>query len=246
VRQLLPIIPLEGINNLNLQINHKHSGKAKDGFLHNSFLQVLSKNCYKFLYLIFSAAPILFFLPLSNAYPAQATLAWDPNPANPNPIAGYKVYYGNSSRNYQSVIDVGDSTTCTIPNLVNERTYYFAVTNYDTFGKESGYSNEVIYSSVPPPPASLYTDILWRNTATGQIMLWYMNGVNITSSANIGTVPPPWQIQGIGDFNNDGKPDILWRQTANGDVVVWYMNGLNITSSANIGTVSPPWQIEGR
>jgi hypothetical protein len=73
-----------------------------------------------------------------------------------------------------------------------------------------------------------------------------MNGATITSSASLVTVPGPWQIEGVGDFNSDGKPDILWRQAGTGDVEVRYMNGVNITSSAYLGTVPPPWQIEGR
>ncbi len=88
-------------------------------------------------------------------------------------------------------------------------------------------------------------DILWRQPGTGEVVVWHMNGVNIASSASVGTVPPPWQIEGVGDFNGDGNPDILWRQAGTGEIVVWYMNGATITSSASVRTVPPPWQIEG-
>ena len=69
------------------------------------------------------------------------SLAWDANPSSG--IAGYKVYYGTSSGDYPTVINVGDTTTYTISNLHSGHTYYLAVTVYDTSGNESGYSNEI-------------------------------------------------------------------------------------------------------
>ena len=61
---------------------------------------------------------------------------------SPTDIAGYKVYYGTSSKNYNMVIDVGNITTYTVLNLNDGTLYYFAVTVYaDNY--ESTYSNEV-------------------------------------------------------------------------------------------------------
>ncbi len=75
---------------------------------------------------------------------APLTLAWDPSADSI--IAGYKVYYGTSTGSYQAVIDVGNSTTCTISDIQDGKTYYFAVTSYDATGIESGYSNEISYN----------------------------------------------------------------------------------------------------
>jgi hypothetical protein len=33
-----------------------------------------------------------------------------------------------------------------------------------------------------------------------------------------------WEIRGVGDFNNDGKPDLLWQNQSTGDVAVWTFN----------------------
>jgi len=72
---------------------------------------------------------------------ATISLAWD---ANTGPgIAGYKVHYGTTSGNYPTVIDVGNTTTYTVSNLQSGFAYYFVVTDYDTSGGESGYSNEI-------------------------------------------------------------------------------------------------------
>jgi fibronectin type 3 domain-containing protein len=67
----------------------------------------------------------------------KATLTWDPETS----VAGYKVYSGTSSNAYGAPVDVGNVTTFQIVNLQSGKTYYFAVTAYNSSG-ESGYSNE--------------------------------------------------------------------------------------------------------
>ncbi|HVN24441.1 MAG TPA: FG-GAP-like repeat-containing protein [Syntrophorhabdales bacterium] len=94
-------------------------------------------------------------------------------------------------------------------------------------------------------PTYTCADIVWRQTGSGEVVQWHMNDATIASSTLINTIPPPWEIQGVGDFNGDGKPDILWRQTQSGDVAVWYMNGTTIAGSAHINTIPPPWEIQG-
>ncbi len=91
---------------------------------------------------------IAFFLNTSVAFSGVATLSWNAPTANAdgtplNDLAGYKVYYGNSSGTYSQNISVGNVTTYIVNNLSEGLTYYFAVTAYDTSGNESGYSNEV-------------------------------------------------------------------------------------------------------
>ena len=73
----------------------------------------------------------------------QVTLAWDPN-LEPD-IGGYILYYGTQSRNYDYDVDVGDYTSITISGLVEDVTYYFAVTAYDFEGNESDFSTEITY-----------------------------------------------------------------------------------------------------
>jgi hypothetical protein len=74
------------------------------------------------------------------SYAAQVTLEWDAN--SELDIAGYNVYYGNSSRDYDVTLDVGNLTSVTIADLIDNGIYYFAVTAYNTEGYESGYSSE--------------------------------------------------------------------------------------------------------
>ena len=74
---------------------------------------------------------------------SSITVIWD---ANTDPeLAGYKVYYGTSSGDYDTVVDVGTQTSFVLSNLISNETYYIVVTAYDTSNVESPYSNELIY-----------------------------------------------------------------------------------------------------
>jgi hypothetical protein len=71
----------------------------------------------------------------------SATVTWNAN--TESDLAGYRVFYGTSSRNYPNSISVGKVTTATINGLTVGTTYYFAVKAVDTSGNLSGYSAEV-------------------------------------------------------------------------------------------------------
>src|SRR5881396_2281974 len=92
------------------------------------------------------------------------------------------------------------------------------------------------------------SDVLWRNSATGEDYVWLMNGLTIATGGVLTTVgDPAWQIQGTGDFDGDGKADILWRNAVTGENYIWLMNGLTIASQGSINVVDPTsgWQIQG-
>ena len=83
---------------------------------------------------------------------------------------------------------------------------------------------------IQPPTLTSSTlkesDILWRNTSTGENSVWLMNGITLTATVSLPTVSDTaWELVGTGDFNGDGKLDILWRHTS-GVNYVWYMNGV--------------------
>jgi feruloyl esterase len=85
-------------------------------------------------------------------------------------------------------------------------------------------------------------DIFWRNTATGDVAMWTMNGSTVTQSVDLGTVPLNWTIAGVGDFDGNGSADILWRDNS-GNVGIWLMNGTSILSTAVLGNVPLNWTI---
>ena len=101
----------------------------------------------------------LFLTRLSTGLFAQSvTLAWDPNLA-PG-IVGYRLYSGTSSGVYTQSIEVGNVSSAALSALQVGRSYFFAVTDYNSVGQESAFSNEVSYlvpgatTSPTPKPTS--------------------------------------------------------------------------------------------
>src|SRR5207249_6543380 len=91
-------------------------------------------------------------------------------------------------------------------------------------------------------------DILWRNSSTGENYIWLMNGLSTASQGSVNFVDPAsgWQVQGVGDFDGDGKADILWRNTSTGQNYIYLMNGLAVASQGSINSVGDQaWQVKG-
>ena len=86
--------------------------------------------------------------PISSFASQNVVLTW--NQSSDPIVAGYNIYYGGASGVYTNVIDAGTSTSVTISNLVEETTYYFALTTYTAAGAASAFSGEVSYT-VPVP-----------------------------------------------------------------------------------------------
>ncbi len=87
---------------------------------------------------------------------ATAEVSWSANPSD-DEVAGYRVYYGTSSKRYIHVESAGQNTQVYITGLQEGVTYYFAVTAYDEVFNESAYSDEVSLS-IPDPQIELDTD----------------------------------------------------------------------------------------
>ncbi len=87
------------------------------------------------------------------------------------------------------------------------------------------------------------TDILWRNTTTGEDTAWFMNGSQATTQT-LATLAPAWTPT-VADFNGDGKTDLLWRNSTTGENTVWLANSLlpnNVVfTTANLTTLAPAW-----
>ncbi|MFA7381987.1 MAG: VCBS repeat-containing protein [Desulfurivibrionaceae bacterium] len=87
-------------------------------------------------------------------------------------------------------------------------------------------------------------DILWRNTANGMIVTWYMNGVTYLGSGRVGVVADQdWKIAGVRDVDGDASPDILWRNRVTGANLVWRMSGVTRSGNAALRSAPPQWTI---
>jgi hypothetical protein len=89
-------------------------------------------------------------------------------------------------------------------------------------------------------------DLVWRETNTGDVGAWLMNGLSTATTGVIaGAVPAAWVIADVGDLDGDGKADLVWRETNTGDVGAWLMNGLSTATTGVIaGAVPLAWEIQ--
>jgi hypothetical protein len=85
------------------------------------------------------------------AYASGIKVSWDKN--TESDVAGYKVYYGTASHNYQSYLDAGAFTSIEIDDLTHGKTYYISVAAYDYSGNESAPSQE-LHATIPEDSGS--------------------------------------------------------------------------------------------
>jgi hypothetical protein len=88
----------------------------------------------------------VFRLQAKNVSLQIAALAWNSSVPS-NGVAGYRLYYGQSSGQYTNSIDAGLATTTSVSNLQAGATYYFVATAYSAAGWESAYSNEAVWKT---------------------------------------------------------------------------------------------------
>jgi hypothetical protein len=120
--------------------------KMKDNKKNNSLktIKLFNKKFYVLTPFLFSLCLILM-LPVI-AWSASVTMTWNRN-QEPD-IAGYRIYYGTQSGQYNNTITINDSATqplqrsYTVDGLNDGVTYYFALKTFDQAGQISNYSAE--------------------------------------------------------------------------------------------------------
>ena len=91
------------------------------------------------------------------------------------------------------------------------------------------------------------SDLLWRETQTGELAIWLMDGTARPSTTFVfPRVDQAWQIARVGDLDGDGKADLVWRNTQSGDVAEWLMDGTTVKSWSTLSSgLDQAWQIAG-
>jgi hypothetical protein len=89
------------------------------------------------------------------------------------------------------------------------------------------------------------TDLLWRNSTTGQVATWLMNNGNVGATNVLGSVSSAWQLVGSGDINGDLTADLVWRNSSTGAVESWLINGGHTVGGSGVGSASSAWQVVG-
>jgi hypothetical protein len=161
----------------------------------------------------------IFIIPFL-ASAATVNLAWDP--CNEEDLAGYKVYYGYDTRDYNNSINVGKTTTFQVTGLEYDQTYYFAVTAYNT-SLESDYSNEIGYTI---PKSDSDGDGL---TDEDEINIYGTDPNNPDTDSddiNDGDELAFWGSDWDMDYDNDGIVNLLDPDSDNDS----FLDGLEISS----------------
>ncbi len=90
------------------------------------------------------------------------------------------------------------------------------------------------------------SDIVWRNSATGQVFRQLMNGFTITNGAMAYNEPNlAWKVVGEGDFNGDGIADLLYRNDVTGQVSIVTFGAAGLPTNASVFFTEPnlAWKI---
>jgi hypothetical protein len=88
-------------------------------------------------------------------------------------------------------------------------------------------------------------DIVWQNSSTGALYVWYMNGASLVRSVplNPGSTGTDWKLRSVADYDRDGYADLVWQNLLTGQIYVWFMNGTTLVREglAGAGQVSLEW-----
>ncbi len=100
---------------------------------------------------------------------SAVTLRWS---RGSNDVRGYSVHLGRQSEKYERTIDAGSVTSYKVTGLTNGVAYYLAVTAYNSRGRESGYSREVVVlpEDLPPSPPR---DFIVLKSGHETLHLWW-------------------------------------------------------------------------
>jgi hypothetical protein len=93
-------------------------------------------------------------------------------------------------------------------------------------------------------------DLLWRNTTTGGLAVWFMENSTVIGTRML-SIPEVadfnWAIVAIEDVNGDGMSDLIWQHT-NGGVAAWTLSGHTVLSTRMMNPTGPAniaWRIAG-
>jgi len=129
-----------------------------------------SKQC------LWIVAIVTLTLAVSRAGAGTVSLGWSPVQG----AAGYRVYYGTSSRNYGTPVDVGNATEATLQNLRDCTAYFMAVKAYNGAGESAGFSNEVSGWARP-----IVTSAVPGSRMQGGAVVVEVRGSNFKSGASV-------------------------------------------------------------
>ncbi len=90
-------------------------------------------------------------------------------------------------------------------------------------------------------------DLFWRNTQTGQVGAWLMNGTSARAYPILGTASLAWNALNVDDYDGDGRVDLLWRDGQSEQVSIWFANpNMTLRDTSIIGSTDCTWALDLR
>lgn len=136
----------------------------------------------------------------------EHTLRWDR--IDEPGIAGYRVHYGEGTRDYTEMVDVGLQESYRVTGLDPDVVYYFAITAYDDQGYESDYSREVTsgaFRYLFGMGGTTSTESGWIEVANET--LYEEQRIHATSPDHQG---PQGEVRiATGDLDGDGRDEVV-------------------------------------
>lgn len=105
-------------------------------------------------------------------------------------------------------------------------------------------ANEWEISFVTKVDADENSDLIWRNTSSGQLAVWLLNGTQLKQAyvlTNLPATGPNWKPVIYQDWDGDSIGDILW-QSNTGQLAVWHLQNnfslrdYRLFDTASVGT----------
>ena len=84
-------------------------------------------------------------------------------------------------------------------------------------------------------------DFLWRNSVTGEVVTWILDGKSVKKLTILPTVTDlSWTVKSVADYDRDGNPDILWYNSRTKQSVFWKMKDGQYESGVLLPEVPNP------
>jgi hypothetical protein len=87
--------------------------------------------------------------------------------------------------------------------------------------------------------------ILWRDTTTGALGIWFISNFSIASAQVLGTPSLDWRLRAIGNFSGHVSQDLFWVNANLQEAGLWVFNSDLTFSVPNVYPVPPGWTALG-